>query len=61
MNSHTSLNQTSPERQPQSQTTLQSSQRVYLYGDNQYTGTLIRPLERTYPLRWSVELDRECC
>jgi hypothetical protein len=29
-----------------------------LYGDTRYTGTLIRLLERTYPVRWSVELDQ---
>jgi hypothetical protein len=31
---------------------------VYLYGDRHYTGKLIRPVERTYPLKWTVELDR---
>ncbi|AFZ35529.1 hypothetical protein Sta7437_1975 [Stanieria cyanosphaera PCC 7437] len=51
------INSTS-NRQLQSQTTLQPEQRVYLYGDTQFSGTLIRPVERTYPPRWSVELDR---
>jgi hypothetical protein len=31
---------------------------VYLYGDPEYTGKLIRPVERTYPPKWTVELDR---
>lgn len=31
---------------------------VYLYGDRAYTGKLIRPIERTYPIRWTVRLDR---
>jgi multidrug efflux pump subunit AcrA (membrane-fusion protein) len=54
-----SLNQTSLSRQPsqKSQTNLQAGQKVYLHGDTQYTGTLIRPLERTYPQKWTVELD----
>jgi hypothetical protein len=58
MNSHISLNRTSDNRQPQIQTTWKSSQRVYLYDDIKYTGTLIRPLERTYPPRWTVALDQ---
>lgn len=32
--------------------------RVYLYGDTAYTGKLIRPVERTYPVMWTVQLDR---
>ncbi|MGL5833920.1 MAG: hypothetical protein ACRC1Z_11915 [Waterburya sp.] len=54
-----SLNQTSLSRQAshQSSTNLQAGQKVYLHGDTQYTGTLIRPLERTYPQKWTVELD----
>ena len=31
--------------------------RVYLYDDKNYTGLLIRPIERTYPQKWSVQLD----
>jgi len=31
---------------------------VYLYGDMTYTGKLIRPVERTYPQKWTVQLDR---
>jgi hypothetical protein len=60
MNSHTSLNQRTSSRQPspQSKTNLKPSQRVYLYGDTKYTGTLIHPIEHTYPPRWTVELDR---
>lgn len=57
MNSNTNINQTSLNRQP-SQYILKPNQRVYLYGDTRYTGTLIRPLERTYPRRWTVQLDR---
>ena len=56
-NSNSSLNQTSPNRQP-SQHILKPNQKVYLYGDTNFTGTLIRPLERTYPRRWIVQLDR---
>ncbi len=56
-NYSSSVNQKNDNRQPQSQTTLQPEQKVYLYGDIQYTGTLIRPLERTYPPKWTVELD----
>ena len=52
-----SLNQTSPNRQP-SQYILKPNQKVYLYGDTSFSGTLIRPLERTYPPRWTVQLDR---
>ena len=60
IDSYISLNQTTSDRQllSQSQTTFRSRQEVYLYGDRSYTGTLIRPVERTYPLKWTVELDR---
>lgn len=58
IDSHTILNQTNPNRQPQSQTILRSRQKVYLYGDTKFTGTLIRPIERTHPPRWTVQLDR---
>ena len=52
---------------------LKPNQKVYLYGDTSFVGTLIRPLERTYPptlarsfadetsagsLGWTVQLDR---
>jgi hypothetical protein len=37
---------------------LRAGDLVYLHGDTQYTGTLIRPIERTYPPKWTVELDR---
>ena len=57
MNSHTNINQTNPNRQP-SQHILKPNQRVYLYGDTNFTGTLIRPLKRTYPRRWIVQLDQ---
>lgn len=40
------------------QTLLSSGDRVYLYGDSTYTGKLIRSLERTSPLKWTVQLDR---
>ncbi|MGL5794351.1 MAG: hypothetical protein ACRC06_08055, partial [Waterburya sp.] len=55
-----SLNQTSSSRQlsQKNQTNLQEGQKVYLYGDIKYTGTLIRPLERTYPPRWTVQVDK---
>lgn len=32
---------------------------VYLYGDTKYTGKLILPIERTYPCKWTVQLDRD--
>ena len=57
MNSHTNINQKPANRQP-SQHILKSGQKVYLYGETQFTGILIRPIERTYSLRWTVELDR---
>ncbi len=57
MNLPTNINQTILGLQP-AQQNLKPEQRVYLYGDTQYTGTLIRPLDRTYPPRWTVELDR---
>ena len=37
---------------------LNSGDKVYLYGDTTYTGGLIRPIERTYPPKWTVQLDR---
>ena len=40
------------------QSLLSSGDRVFLYGDRNYTGTLIRPVERTYPKKWTVQLDR---
>jgi|GEM_PF-3283754 len=39
------------------QISAQPGDRVYLYGDRTYQGTLIHPLERTSPPRWTVELD----
>ena len=36
---------------------LQEGDRVYLYGDTNYTGRLIRPVERTYTPKWTVQLD----
>ena len=57
IDSLSSLNQTHSQEQL-SQQNLKPGQRVYLYGDTRYTGTLIHPLERTYPIRWTVELDR---
>ncbi|VEP18057.1 conserved hypothetical protein [Hyella patelloides LEGE 07179] len=57
MNSPTNINQKPTNRQP-TQHILRSGQKVYLYDDTKYTGTLLRPVERTYPPRWTVELDR---
>lgn len=37
---------------------LKSGDKVYLYGDITYTGRLIHPIERTYPPKWTVQLDR---
>lgn len=56
-NLSTNINQTTINRQP-SQQNLTPEQRVYLYNDTQYTGTLMRPIEKTYPPRWTVALDR---
>ena len=42
----------------ESKTLLQAGQSVYLYGDRAYTGKLIHPIERTYPAKWTVQLDR---
>ncbi|ELS00908.1 hypothetical protein Xen7305DRAFT_00006090 [Xenococcus sp. PCC 7305] len=36
---------------------LNPGQKVYLYGDRRYAGKLIRPLERTYPQKWTVQLE----
>ena len=36
---------------------LNSGDKVYLYGDISYTGTLIRPVERAYPPKWTVRVD----
>ena len=46
------------EDKERSQYILKPNQKVYLYGDTSFSGTLIRPIERTYPPRWTVELDR---
>ena len=40
------------------ETLLTQGDVVYLYGDTDYTGTLIRPIDRTYPPKWTVELER---
>jgi hypothetical protein len=55
-----SVNQGSNNRQGLANTSknLQPEQKVYLYGDTEYTGTLIRPIERTYPPKWTVQLDQ---
>jgi hypothetical protein len=57
MNSSININQKPTDRQA-SQYILKPNQKVYLYGDTSFSGTLIRPLERTYPPRWTVQLDR---
>lgn len=48
-NYHSNLDRISPNRQT-SQYILKPEQKVYLYGDTQLSGILIRPLERIYPL-----------
>lgn len=40
------------------QSSLSQGDKVYLYGDKTYTGTLIHPIERTYPPKWTVQLNR---
>ena len=56
-NIESSLNQ-NPFNRQQKQYILKPNQKVYLYEDTSFSGTLIRPLERTYPPRWTVQLDR---
>ena len=56
-NIDTSLNQKSNYRQA-AQYILKPNQKVDLYGDTSFSGTLIRPIERTYPPRWTVQLER---
>jgi transposase-like protein len=60
IDSYISVNQASNNRQglPNTGINLQPEQKVHLYGDTEYTGTLIRPIERTYPPKWTVQLDR---
>lgn len=43
--------------QSKRQVSFRSGDRVCLNGDLKYTGTLIRPLEKTNPARWTVEFD----
>ena len=43
---------------PQTESLFTQGDRVCLYGDSDYTGNLIRPIERTYPQMWSIQLDR---
>ena len=56
-NLSTNINQKPTNRQ-ETQYILKPNQKVYLYGDTYFSGTLIRPIERTYPPRWTVQLDR---
>ncbi len=39
------------------QASLKQGDLVYLYGDIKYTGALIRPIEGTYPQKWTVKVD----
>ena len=48
----------SDSRSKNQKTSLESGDKVYLHGDRSYTGTLIHPVDRTYPPRWTVKLDR---
>ena len=43
-------------KQPRQQI-LKPGQKVYLYGDRHYEERLIRPLEKTYPQKWTVQLE----
>jgi hypothetical protein len=43
---------------PKKTSSYQEGDLVYLYGDPEYTGRLIRAIERTYPPKWTVQLDR---
>ena len=45
------------QQKKQSSYILKPNQKVYLYNDTSFSGTLIRPIERTYPPRWTVQLD----
>ncbi|MGK7950278.1 MAG: hypothetical protein AB4368_16225, partial [Xenococcaceae cyanobacterium] len=61
-NINTSVDRIIPNRQVSKaildpQVHLRTGVKVYLYNDPKYTGTLIHPVERTYPPRWTVELD----
>ncbi|MEM7591923.1 MAG: hypothetical protein AAF383_10475 [Cyanobacteria bacterium P01_A01_bin.83] len=47
----------SPASSKNQQASLASGDLVYLYGDIGYRGTLIRPIECTYPAKWSVQLE----
>jgi hypothetical protein len=40
------------------QSLLKSGDTVYIYDDRTYAGTLIHPIERTYPPKWTVQLER---
>ena len=55
-NSSININQTSPNRQP-SQHILKPNQKVYLYGDTNFTGTLIRSLEGKLNLEVCIVLQ----
>ena len=46
-----------PQQTKQSSYILKPNQKVYLYNDTSFSGTLIRPLARTYPPRWTIQLD----
>ncbi|MGL5872339.1 MAG: hypothetical protein ACRC2R_08215 [Xenococcaceae cyanobacterium] len=37
---------------------FQPGDRVYLYGDFTDIGILVRPIEQTYPLRWTIQSDK---
>ena len=40
------------------QSSFKSGDAVYLYGDRNYQGELIHPIEHTYPPKWTVQLER---
>lgn len=59
---NSSVKQTIPNRQVSTakinkETALKAGDRVYLYGDPRFRGTLIDPLEKTDSRRWAVQLD----
>lgn len=53
INIKSSLTQIQSERQ----VSFSSGDRICVNGDKRYTGTLIRPIEKTNPTRWTVEFD----
>ena len=54
----TDTRQLSQAKRKNKQSSLFQGDTVYLYGDRNYTGKLIHPVDITYPPKWTVQLDR---